>query len=131
AAEALIALKDYPRTVVAVADLVDRLAAERRRRPQGKEYDRVLAPYFLGLARVLACLFERLEPGARCAWVVGDSAPYGVAVDTPAMILELAAELGYSPEEDIPMRSRGERWRTNGTRHQVALTERMIVFVRP
>jgi hypothetical protein len=111
--------------------LVRALATERRRRGRGKEYDRVLAPYFLGLARVLSCMHGHLEPGAGCAWIIGDSAPYGVHVDTPALLAALAEELGYDAGTDVALRDRGQRWRTNGTRHQVALTERLVTFRRP
>lgn len=124
-------LSCYPRTRQEVASLVARLTQERTRRGRGKEYDRVLAPYFLGIAQVLACLFDNLQPGARCAWVVGDSAPYGIAIDTPSLVLLVAEELGFQSLEDRCLRDRGQRWRTNGTRHQVALTERLIVFRRP
>lgn len=64
-------------------------------------------------------------------WVVGDSAPYGIAIDTPSLVLLVAEELGFQSVEDRCLRDRGQRWRTNGTRHQVALTERLIVFRRP
>lgn len=125
------ALSCYPRTQERVASLIDRLAEERMRRGRGKEYDRVLAPYFLGIAQVLSSLFESLRPGARSAWVVGDSAPYGIPIDTPKLILTAAEELGFASVEDRHLRDRGQRWRTNGTRHQIALTERLIVFQRP
>jgi hypothetical protein len=74
-------------------------------------------------------LTER-PPRIRLAWVVGDSAPYGVYIDTPALIAKLAAELGFKRGEDITVRSRGLRWRQNGSRHQVPLTERLITFKR-
>jgi hypothetical protein len=131
AAAATTALSAFPRTADAVSVLVRSLEKERDRRGRGKEYDRVLPTYFLGIAQVLACLFQALEPGGRCAWVVGDSAPYGVVVDTPSLILTLAGELGFELLGDEVLRHRGQRWRTNGTRHQVALTERLIEFRRP
>lgn len=120
----------FPRLASDVRPLIDALATERRRRPRGKEYDRVLAPYFLGLARVLSHMHSHLALGARCAWVIGDSAPYGVHIDTPALVSCLATELGYETGEDILLRGRGQRWRTNGTRHQVALSERLVTFTR-
>ena len=130
AAEAAERLLVYPAFAEELTPLAERLAIERTRRGRGKEYDRVLAPYFLGVARVLACMHQHLHPGAICAWIVGDSAPYGVYVDTPRLILSLAAQLGYEPGEDAVLRGRGQRWRTNGTRHQVELSERLITFRR-
>lgn len=100
-------------------------------RRYGKEYDRVLPSYFAGAATVLRQLFGHLIPGAKAAWVVGDSAPYGVYIDTPRLLGQLAEEIGFSVTVDVTIRSRGERWRTNGTRHQVPLSERLLVLRRP
>jgi hypothetical protein len=130
AADAIEPLASYPRIATEVGTLVGLLATERKRRPRGKEYDRVLAPYFVGVARVLSCLRSNLLPSGRCAWIVGDSAPYGVYIDTPGLIGRLAEDIGYTLEDDILLRTRGQRWRTNGTRHQVSLSERLVVFSR-
>jgi hypothetical protein len=131
AASAAEHLAVYPGVAAAVTRLSSALAVERTRRGRGKEYDRVLAPYFVGIARVLSCLHDHLEPGGVCAWIIGDSAPYGVYIDTPALVACLAQELGFKRGNDIQLRPRGERWRMNGTRHQVALTERLVTFSRP
>lgn len=120
----------FPGVGKEVERLVVALATERRRRPRGKEYDRVVAPYFLGLARVLSRMHGHLQPGARCAWIIGDSAPYGIHVDTPGLLGALAQDLGYDVDGDTLLRDRGQRWRTNGTRHQVALSERLVTFTR-
>jgi hypothetical protein len=131
AARASERLSVYPSVSAEVDVLVARLAAERARRRRGKEYDRVLAPYFVGIARVLACMHDHLAPGATCAWIIGDSAPYGIHIDTPRLVAALASELGYDVGNDVALRDRGSRWRTNGTRHQVALSERLVSFRRP
>jgi hypothetical protein len=131
AASAAEHLALYPGVAASITELTSSLAVERIRRGRGKEYDRVLAPYFVGIARVLSCLHDHLEPGGVCAWIVGDSAPYGVYIDTPGLIARLAEELGFKRGSDVQLRARGERWRTNGTRHQVALSERLVTFSRP
>lgn len=123
-------LERYPMLCRDLEPLISRLVVERERRGRGKEYDRVIGPYFLGLAGVLSNLFEALKPGARCAWLIGDSAPYGIYVDTPALVATLAADLGFESLADTPVRTRGNRWRTNGVRHQVELSERLITFAR-
>jgi hypothetical protein len=104
---------------------------ERQARGRGKEYDPVIAPYFLGLATVLSNLFEALRPGALCTWIIGDSAPYGIYVDTPAIIGALAADLGFQLVADSKIRSRGNRWRSNGVRQPVDLAERLVTLKRP
>jgi hypothetical protein len=125
------ALEIYPKASTQILDVTSKLEVERLRRPRGKEYDRVVPCYFLGLARVLVSLYDRLADGSRAAWVVGDSAPYGIYVDTPGLVACLAEEVGFRTLEDRVVRARGQKWRTNGTRHQVALAERMVVFAKP
>jgi hypothetical protein len=124
-------LEIYPVFRNELHDLIAALAEQRVLRDRGKEYDRVLGPYFLGLARVLSNMFNALQPGAKCAWLIGDSAPYGVYVNTPKLIAALAEDLGYKLEKDVEIRKRGNRWLQNGVRHRVALSERLVVFVRP
>jgi hypothetical protein len=121
----------YPTFHRNICLLIKKLEGERLARGRGKEYDRVVAPYFLGLASVLSNLFEVLQSGAVCSWVVGDSAPYGVYVDTPALISALAVDLGFEPVADTKVRSRGNRWQSNGVRPPVDLTERLVTFARP
>jgi hypothetical protein len=111
-----------------IAEIVARLGEERSRRPRGKEYDAAVAGYFIGITKVLENLRDALKRRARVAWVIGDSAPYGLYIDTPALIGTLAEHIGFSTLEDRRLRDRGRRWRTNGTRHQVELAERLLVL---
>lgn len=126
AAAASSGLIDLPSTAAEVERLILALAVERNKRRAGKAYDRVLPEYVLGISRVLRQLQTQLEPGSWTGWVVGDSAPYGIYVDTPELIKNLALELGYTTPQTEVLRTRGLRWRTNGTRHQVALDERLV-----
>ena len=80
---------------------------------------------------MLVQLHHHLAASSTVAWIIGDSAPYGIYIDTPTLLANLAAEVGFEFVSDLAIRSRGERWRTNGTRHQVPLTERLLVLRRP
>ena len=119
-----------PKTSERLLGLTTRLETERALRTRGKEYDQVLPAYFAGITKVLAHLRDSLTPRGMCAFVVGDSAPYGVPIDTPALIGQLAEELGFELIDDQLLRTRGTRWRTNGQRHQIALSERLVSFRR-
>jgi hypothetical protein len=113
-------------------DLVrEALRIQRRERPRGKEYDNLLVMYFADLGRVFGNLFDHLDAGAPVAMVIGDSAPYGVYVDTPGLIGDLLQAIGFERVSDEPIRQRGLRWATNGTRHQQLLTERLVVARKP
>lgn len=114
-----------------IARLVDDIsAAKRDRNRRSKEYDQVAPAYFLAMSQVLANVATHLEPDGHALWLIGDSAPYGVYVDTPRLIGELAADCGLVVEDDVPLRERGNRWGSNSDRHQVQLSERLLVMRR-
>lgn len=124
-------LASLPLTARAARRLSSRLSKQRRERPRGKEYDQMLPAYLADIFQVLMRAHENLADGATLAWVVGDSAPYGVYVDTPTLIFQMAAEAGFTPLQTLPLRPRGSRWAQNGTRHQLALSEQLILLRRP
>ncbi len=123
-------LDKLPTTAKIARELATNLSEKRRERSRGKEYDQMLPAYLADISEVLRRAYEHLDTGALLAWVVGDSAPYGVYIDTPAIISKMAVEIGFTPIQDVNLRLRGKRWAQNGTRHQVALSERLIVFRR-
>jgi hypothetical protein len=128
--EALESLSRCRKVGEEIAGLTQRLAAERKIRKRGKEYDQVVPPYFLGISRVLENLAGALRPGAPAVWLIGDSAPYGVYIDTPAIIGRLASEHGLVVEKDMLLRHRGNRWAGNAARHQEKLSERLVLLRR-
>ncbi|SOJ56414.1 hypothetical protein MSIMFB_03891 [Mycobacterium simulans] len=113
-----------------ITDLTAALAEARRGRSRGKEYDQVLPAYFESMRAVLTHLASALSDGAPCAWLIGDSAPYGVYVDTPRLIGELATAAGLEVIDDVALRRRGMRWRSTSVRHGVELSERILVLRR-
>ena len=113
-----------------LVDIAKLLTVERRSRGRGKEYDRVVPTYFAGLDVVIQQMAKNLEAGARSAWLVGDSAPYGVYVDTPDLLSALATGHGFEVEADVTIRKRGLRWVGAGARHSLPLAERLIVWKR-
>jgi hypothetical protein len=113
-----------------IVELADRLEKERGNRKRGKEYDRVLPDYFVAISRILENLATVLAPGAPAVLLVGDSAPYGVYVDTPGLIAKLGVQMGFTSEKDVVLRHRGQRWAGNATRHDVKLAERFVLLRR-
>jgi hypothetical protein len=122
--------RDYLERFPVVSGRIERLTSdlliERKGRKRGKEYDRVIAPYFHGIGRVLDSMRQRMAEGAPVLFVVGDSAPYGIHVDTPDLIASLAECLGYSRVADTTLRKRGLRWASNTQRHHQPLSERLV-----
>jgi hypothetical protein len=133
AQRALARLRDLPELHGALASIVEQLTIERDRgsRRWGKQYNWLASLYFRDLRRVFEHMRETLPAGSPVAFVIGDSAPYGVYVDTPGLLSTMAQELGFEELSTQVLRDRGERWRTNGSRHQVALCERLVVWRAP
>jgi hypothetical protein len=125
------ALEHWPATARLVESLQRRLRSARELRRRGKPYDHLVVAYFADMARVLPNTLRVLAPRGRAAWVIGDSAPYGVHIDTPALVGILAEEVGFRVIEDRPLRSRGSRWKTAPGRQALPLSERMLVFEKP
>ena len=116
-------------TILRLVEQIESAQAERGGRT--KEYDRVAPVYFVSMSKILSNLHAALEPGASALWLVGDSAPYGVYVDTPGLIGELATEVGFEQIDDVRLRVRGNRWGSNADRHKVPLAERLLVMRKP
>jgi hypothetical protein len=121
-------LNGYGSVAEVIDEIIEKLRNERLSRSRGKEYDRVVPDYFAAIGDVLANLAYNLREGAPALWLVGDSAPYGVYIDTPGIIAALAEKVGFVAEHDATLRRRGQRWATNATRHTVELSERLILL---
>jgi DNA modification methylase len=128
--DARISLQKYGTVGTQIGELADQLQKERRNRSRGKEYDRVLPDYFVAIAHILGNLATVLASGAPAVLLVGDSAPYGVYVDTPGLIAKLGTQQGFTLEKDVILRHRGQRWAGNATRHNVQLAERFVLLRR-
>lgn len=112
-----------------IVSVVEELEDLRRlREGRTKEYDQAVPAYFLGIIQVLEHLRAGLRHGSKCAWLIGDSAPYGVYIDTPKLIGKCAETVGFHVTEDRLLRVRGNRWKSNADRHQIELSERLLIF---
>ncbi|MEV4062194.1 DNA methyltransferase [Nonomuraea dietziae] len=131
AAEAAsLQLQHYEPIAEKIGALTTQLRQERISRKRGKEYDRVIPAYFTAISRVLSNLAVSLATKAPVVLLVGDSAPYGVYIDTPALIADLSQHLGFVAEKDVILRRRGLRWASNSQRHGVELSERLVLLRR-
>jgi hypothetical protein len=123
-------LQIYKDVAESVAQITSALRAERLVRKRGKEYDRVVPAYFWAISQVLTNLAAVMTLGAPAVWLIGDSAPYGVYIDTPSLISRLAEQIGFVTEKDVALRRRGQRWTRNSSRRDVDLSERLLLLRR-
>ncbi|HXG37080.1 MAG TPA: DNA methyltransferase [Dehalococcoidia bacterium] len=91
-----------------------------------KLYHKVVLLYFGGMYRHFRSLWDKLKPGARCAYVVGDQMSFLlVPIRTASILAEILEELGY--------RVLGiELWRTRrATATRIDLREEVLLFEKP
>jgi len=93
-----------------------------------KSYDLMVAGYFNDMLQVLKQVYRVLKHKAPFVLVLGDSAPYGVHIPTDVYLKEIAINIGFQNYTIQTLRRRGEKWRSNPQRHQLALKEVLLVI---
>lgn len=109
---------------------VRQLSELRRRRSGHKSYDLMVARYFTDMTRAMAATRSMLRPGSPFVLILGDSAPYGVPIPTEEYLGRIGVGLGFSEPELLPLRRRGDKWRSNPQRHHVPLRETWLQLRR-
>ena len=119
-----------PKVVDYLRPRIDELFAFRNAKPGRKTYDILVAGYFEDMAEILNACYRVLKPQGTFTLVIGDSAPYGVHVETEKVLGEIAIALGFSDYEVEVIRSRGEKWAGNSQRHNVKLKESILTITK-
>jgi len=109
-------------------DAVLRLAELRLTKGGKKSYDLLVALYFNDIFEVMRETYRVLDKGAAFCLVLGDSAPYGVHIQTDQVIGQLGLGIGFSHFMYQELRRRGEKWKGNPQRHKVGLREGVVIL---
>ncbi len=109
---------------------VDKLAVLRNQRSGKKSYDMMVAGYFEDMSQIIVCAHKVLKAACPFILVLGDSAPYGVHIETDELIGKLAVAAGFSQFSIEVLRTRGDKWASNSQRHKVPLRESVVTVVR-
>ena len=89
-----------------------------------KTYHTMVAAYFSDLTRVWITLRRLTARGGTVAFVVGDSAPYGVHVPCEEWLGRLAVAAGFKRYRFEKIRDRNMKWRNR--KHRVPLKEGIL-----
>jgi len=115
----------------AVAPIRDELSAvchelDEVRQTKGgrKTYHTMVAAYFADLAEVWLSLRQLVKDGGEVAFVIGDSAPYGVYVPCDEWLGRLAIAAGFSEFRFEKFRDRNIKWKNR--KHRVPLKEGVL-----
>lgn len=92
----------------------------------GRLYPNVIAEYFGGMRRHLASIHKLLNPGAPCAYVLGDQSSYlRVRIPTSSVLSSLAKEVGFEV-------TGVERWRTRwSSSTSTEVNENILILRKP
>ena len=123
----LLMLLDVPR-VDAIRDELTAVCTEleqvRLTRGGRKTYHTMVAAYFSDLSMVWIALRRLAGSGSQVAFVVGDSAPYGVYVPCDEWLGRLAVAAGFKGYQFEKIRDRNTKWRNR--KHRVPLKEGIL-----
>ena len=113
-----------------IQDAVLQLADLRLQKGGKKDYDLMVALYFNDILLVIQETYRVLRRGGYFCVVLGDSAPYGVHIQTEELIGKLGLAIGFSHYEYQQLRTRGGKWKDNPQRHTVPLREGVVILTR-
>jgi len=117
-----------PQIYSELQDAVNMLSKIRLTKGGKKDYDLMVPLYFNDIFRVVGESYRILRPGGRFCLVLGDSAPYGVHIQTDRIIGELGLGIGFNKYSTYELRTRGDKWKGNPQRHKIALRESVVVL---
>lgn len=100
------------------------LAEVRKTKGGKKTYHTMVAAYFVDLARVWESLRRLVAHGGHIAFVIGDSAPYGVYVPSDKWLGKLALANGFKSYHFEKLRDRNIKWKNR--KHRVPLKEGIL-----
>lgn len=95
-----------------------------------KSFHILMMHYFEDMYRVLIEMYRVLKEGSKAYLILGDSAPYGVYVPTTQYLGEIAQSIGFGDYEIFKIRVRGNKWKSLSNRHNVDLSENLLVLNR-
>lgn len=88
----------------------------------------LVSGYFNDMYNVLSDCYRVLKKGKSAVLVLGDSAPYGVHVQTERLLGEIGVGIGFRDFQIQQLRTRGDKWSANPQRHHVALQETILTL---
>jgi DNA modification methylase len=93
-----------------------------------KSYDILALYYFEDMYKVLNEMNRVLNKKKKAYLVLGDSAPYGVYINTTKILGEIALSCGFKNYNIVNLRERGTKWKTLTHRHSLKLSESVLIL---
>ena len=93
-----------------------------------KSFHILMMHYFEDMFYVLKEMYRVLSPHSKAYLILGDSAPYGVYVSTTKILGEISQSVGFGDFEIYKIRERGNKWKCLKNRHNIELSENILVL---
>jgi DNA modification methylase len=93
-----------------------------------KSFDILTLYYFEDMFNVLIEMRRILKTGKKAYLVLGDSAPYGVFINTTQILGEIALNIGFNHFKIVKIRERGTKWTSLKNRHSLKLSENILIL---
>lgn len=117
-----------PETLKTLSEMYDRIRANAKQRRGKKSFHILMMHYFEDMYYVLKEMRRVLSEGAEAYLILGDSAPYGIYVPTTQILGDIALSVGFTEYSIHKIRSRGDKWKTLKNRHNIALSENILIL---
>jgi len=105
-----------------------KIKAISKERKGKKTFDILALYYFEDMYNVLLEMRRVLKQGSKAYLVLGDSAPYGVFIDTTKILGQIASNAGFDKFNIVKIRDRGTKWTTLKNRHSLKLSENILIL---
>lgn len=106
----------------------DILSNEAKRRRGKKSFNILMMEYFNDMYNVLKEMRRVLKKQSPAYLILGDSAPYGVFIPTTKFLGDVAKSVGFEDYTIKKIRSRGHKWKNLAHRHNVELSENILIL---
>jgi len=107
---------------------IKKIRAVKEKRKGTKSFDILTLYYFEDMFKVLLEMRRVLKPKAKAYLVLGDSAPYGVYINTTKVLGQIAKNAGFSRYKIVKIRERGTKWKSLKFRHNLKLSESILIL---
>lgn len=109
-----------------IQDVCNQLSEERLNHGGKKQYHVMIPAYFSDLFLVWKNLRKMSNDDVLAAFVIGDSAPYGVYVPVDKWLGELAVYAGFEEYSFEKIKERNVKWKMENRKHTVPLKEGVL-----